>query len=89
MSECYDEIHRAIQCYDDGELCSYVSRLAHAARRNNQTVERLIIDLKLAVNALPTSSLRDHVRRELRDSVVRIAIRAYYDETDSLATRLA
>lgn len=89
MSECSEQIHRAIQSYDDGELRSYVSRLAHAARRNQQTVEGVIIDLKLAVNLLPASSLGDHVRRELRDSVVRMAIRAYNDGMDSFTTRLA
>jgi hypothetical protein len=89
MSECYERIHRAIQSYDDGELRSYVSRLAHAARRNQQAVECVIIDLKHAVNSLPASSLRERVRRELRDLVVRMAIRAYYDGTDSFTTRLA
>ena len=89
MSECFEQIHRAILSYDDGELRSYVSRLAHTARRNQQTVECVIIDLKLAVSLLPVSSLRERVRRELRDSLVRMAIRAYYDGTDALTTRLA
>jgi hypothetical protein len=44
MSECSEQIHRAIQSYDDGEL---------------------------------------------RDSIVRMAIRAYYDGMDSFTTRLA
>jgi hypothetical protein len=35
------------------------------------------------------SSLRERARRELRDSVVRIAIRAYYDGMDSFSTRVA
>lgn len=88
MSECYEQIHRAIQSYDENELCSYVARLADAAQRNNQTVEDLIVDLKSAVNALPTSALRERARRELRDTLVRIAIAAYYEGLDS-STRLA
>ena len=83
MSECFQQLHRAILSYDEGDLRSYVSRLAHSARRNHQVVEGIIIDLKLAVSLLPLSSLRDRGRRELRDSVVRMAIRAYYDKTES------
>ena len=89
MSECSKQIQRALQSYDDGDLGSYVSRLADAARTNHQTVECVIIDLKAAVNSLPASVLGAHVRRELRDAVVRMAIRAYYDSTDSFAKRLA
>jgi hypothetical protein len=89
MSECFERIHRAILSYDDGDLRSCVSRLALAARRNHQEVEVIIIELKLAVNQLPVQSLRDRPRRELRDSVVRMAIRAYYDGTDSPAPRAA
>jgi hypothetical protein len=85
MSECFEQVHRAILSYDESDLRSYVSRLAHAARRNHQTVEVIIIELKYAVSLLPVSSLRERVRRELRDSVVRMAIRAYYDGTDSLS----
>jgi hypothetical protein len=88
MSECFERIHRAIQSHDDGELRSYVSGLAHTTRQNGQTVECIIIDLKLAVDALPASSLRELGRRELRDSVVRMAIDAYYDATDSFAPPL-
>jgi hypothetical protein len=88
MSECFEQIHRAILSYDEGDLRTYVSRLAHAARRNHLTIEGVIIDLKLAVNQLPVTSLRERPRRELRDSVVRMAIRAYYDETDALTSRL-
>lgn len=87
MSECSERIHRAIQSYDDNELRSYVSRLAHSARRNQQTVDCVVIELKLAVNALPATALRDRVRRELCDSVVRMAIRAYYDGTDSVSAQ--
>jgi hypothetical protein len=89
MSECFEQIHRAIQAYDDGELRSYVARLANAARQSHQTVECVIIDLKLAVNALPASSLRERARCELRDSVVRMAIHAYYDETTLPSARIA
>jgi hypothetical protein len=90
MSECFEQVHRAILSYDESDLRSYVSRLAHGARREHQTVETVIIDLKLAVSQLPLSSLRDRERRELRDSVVRMAIRAYYDKTDaSMPTRPA
>lgn len=88
MSECYNQLERAIRSYDGGDLRSCVSRLADAARRNHQTVESIIIDLKAAVNSLPASSLGDHVRRELRDSVVRMAIRGYYDRYGLLPTRL-
>jgi hypothetical protein len=87
MSECFEQIHRAILSYDDSDLRSSVSDLAYAARQNHQTVERLIIDLKLAVNRLPVSSLRERARCELRDSVVRMAIDAYYDGTNSLTGR--
>jgi hypothetical protein len=89
LSECFEQIHRAIQSYDDDELRSCVSRLAHTARGNHQTVECVIVDLKLAVNSLPVSSLRARARRELRDSVVRMAIRAYYDGPDAFDTGLA
>jgi hypothetical protein len=87
MSECFEQVHRAILSYDETDLRSYVSRLAHTARRNHQAVEGVIIDLKLAVSLLPVSALRERVRRELRDSVVRMAIRAYYDGTDSFTGR--
>jgi uncharacterized protein (DUF1810 family) len=83
MSECFEQIHRALLSYDESDLRSCVSRLAHAARRNHQTVEGVIIDLKLAVSLVPVASLRERARRELCDSVVRMAIRAYYDGTDS------
>ncbi len=79
MSDCVEQIQRAIQSYDDGELRSYVARLADGARQNHQTIESVIVELKLAVNALPASSLGVQARHELRDSVVRIAISAYYD----------
>lgn len=88
MSECVQQIHRAIQSYDAYELSSYVAHLADAARRNNQTVECLIIDLKIAINSLPASALRERARRELRDTVVRVAIRAYYDGIDSFTPTL-
>ena len=89
MSECSRQIHRALQSYDDGDLRSYVSRLAEAARADHQTVECVIIDLKMAVNSLPASALGAHLRRDLRDAVVRIAIRAYYDGMNALPPRLA
>jgi hypothetical protein len=89
MSECFEQIHRAIQSYDDDELHSYVAHLAEVARRNNQPVEGVIIDLKLAVNTLPASALRERARVELRDSVVRVAIRAYYDGVESFTTRFS
>jgi hypothetical protein len=89
MSECYEQIHQAIQAYDDTELSSYVARLADAAQRNNQAVEDLIVDIKSAVNSLPASALRERARRELRDSLVRIAIFAYYEALDSSTTHLA
>jgi hypothetical protein len=88
MSECFEQVHRAILSYDESDLRSYVSRLAHAARRNQQAIEGVIIDLKHAVSLLPISSLRERVRRELRDSVVRMAIRAYYDGADSFTGRV-
>jgi hypothetical protein len=84
MSECFEQIHRAVLSSDESDLCYCVSQLAYAARRNHQTVDHLIIDLKLAVNLLPPRSLRDRPRRELRDLVVRMVIDAYYDETDAL-----
>jgi hypothetical protein len=89
MSECFEHIHRAVSSSDGSDLDYCVSQLAYAARRNHQTVERLIIDLKLAVNLLPPNSLRDRARQELRDSIVRMAIQAYYDETDALTARVA
>jgi hypothetical protein len=82
MSECLQQIHRAIQSYDDSELRSSVAGLADTARRDHRTVESLIVDLKFAVNSVPASALRDRERRELRDMIVRIAIRAYYDTVD-------
>lgn len=88
MSECFEQVHRAILSYDESDLRSCVARLAQAARRNNQTVERVIIDLKRAVSSLPVGSLRERPRCELRDSVVRMAISAYYDGTDSFTARV-
>jgi hypothetical protein len=89
MSACFDQVHRAVLSYDESELRTCVSRMAQAARRNHETVECVIMDLKFAVNSLPVRSLRDRVRRELCDSIVRMAIRAYYDNTAPATTRFA
>ncbi len=88
MSESFQQIQRAIQSYDDTELRSYIARLADAARQNHETVEGVIIDLKSAVNSLPAHSLRERGRGDLRDFVVRVAIRAYYDGVGSFSARL-
>ena len=87
MSECVQRIHRAIQSYDDNELSSCVAQLAQDARRNQQNVEAVIVDLKRAIDLIPASALRERARKELRDSVVRVAIRAYYDGSDSFSTQ--
>jgi hypothetical protein len=88
MSEYRQQIHRAIQSYDDGELRASVASLARAARREHRTVESLIIDLKQAVSALSERALLNYERRELRDAVVSVAIRAYYDPAE-LTPRIA
>ena len=48
-------------------------------------MEAIIVDLKDAVSAIPASALREHSRSELRDAVVRVAIRAYYEGAESVA----
>lgn len=89
MSACFDQVHRAALSYDESELPACVSRMAQTARRDHQTLECVISDLKLAVNSLPIRSLRDRARRELCDLIVRVAVRAYYDSPDSATTQLA
>ena len=79
MSDSLKLIHRAIQSYDHGEVEAVVVRLAQVARREHAPIEQLIVDLKQAVNSLPMAALRDRARTELRDSIVRIAIAAYYE----------
>ena len=57
MSDCRQQIHHAIQSYDNS-------------------------DLKWAVSSLPEPALLNYERRELRDTVVSVAIRAYYDPAE-------
>jgi hypothetical protein len=87
VSESLQLLHRAIQAYDPAEVESVVVRLAQGARREHTPIEQLIVDLKNAVNALPIAVLRDRARNELRDSIVRLAIAAYYDGSYSPAPR--
>ncbi|MGQ0714664.1 MAG: hypothetical protein ACT4PJ_13160 [Gemmatimonadaceae bacterium] len=75
-------LQQAIQSCDAREIEAAVVRVAEAARRDEQTVERLIVELKRAVDSLPASAFRDRARVELRDAIVRIAIGAYYDRSD-------
>ena len=89
MTECFQEIQRTIQSYDVREIQLCVARMAESARQRQMPIEALIVDLKEAVNALPTSSLRERARSELRDGVVRVAIRAYYDGAESVSADLA
>lgn len=89
MSECLQEIQRSIQSYDERELRRCVARLAESARHKQQPVEVVIVNLKNAVNALPVSALRERPRTELRDTVVRVAIRAYYEGAESATDELA
>src|SRR5688572_23971679 len=84
MSECFHEIQRTIQSYDAREMQLCVARMAESARHRQTPIEALIVDLKDAVNALPASCLRERARSELRDEVVRVAIRAYYDGAESV-----
>ena len=86
MSECFQEIQRSIQSYDERELRLCVGRLAEAARHGQRPVEALIVEIKAAVSALPVSALRERPRTELRDEMVRVAIRAYYEGAESVAT---
>lgn len=88
MSEYFHLLHRAIQSYDDSEVEAIVARIAQTARHEQQPCERLIVALKNAVNELPASTLRERARSELRDAVVRTAITAYYEGTDSYAPRV-
>jgi len=88
MSEYREQIHRAIQSYDEFELRLSVASLAREARLERRTVESLIVDLKLAVSALSGRALLNYERRELRDAVVSVAIRAYYDPIE-LTPRIA
>jgi hypothetical protein len=85
MSECLDEIQRSIQSYDERELLSCVARIAESARRKQEPVEAMIVNLKNAVSAIPASALRERSRTELRDAVVRVAIRAYYEGAESVS----
>jgi hypothetical protein len=82
MSEYREQIHRAIQSHDDGELRALAASLARAARREHRTCEALIVDLKQAVSSLPARALLYYERCELRDVVVSLAIRAYYDPAE-------
>jgi hypothetical protein len=84
MSECFQEIQRTIQSYDERELHLCVARMAESARRRQTPIEAVIVDLKNAVNALPASCLRERARSQLRDDVVRVAIRAYYEGAESV-----
>jgi hypothetical protein len=89
MSECFQEIQRAIQSYDERELRVCVARLAETARQRQRPVEAVIVEIKGAVNALPASCLRERARSELRDELVRVAIRAYYEGAEPATTELA
>ena len=89
MSACFDQVYRAALSYDEGELSACVSRMAQTARRNQETLECVISELKFAVNSLPIRSLRDRARRDLCDLIVRVAVRAYHDSPDSATTQLA
>ena len=89
MSESLQLLHRAIQSYDHAEVEAVVVRLAQGARRDQEPVEQFIVNLKNAVNSLPMAALRDRARSELRDSIVRIAIAAYYDGGQPSAPRYA
>lgn len=89
MSERIERIHEALQSYDDRELETVVGRLAQSARGEQQPVERLIVDLKYAVDSLPASALRARPRRELRDSVVRMVITAYYENAEAPASHFS
>jgi hypothetical protein len=89
VSESQQLIHRAIQSYDHAEVEAVVVRLAQVARRDQTPVEQLIVDLKHAVNSLPLAALRDRARSELRDSIVRIAIAAYYESAEGAAPQFA
>ena len=84
MTECFQEIQRTIQSYDERELRLCVARLADAARQRQRPIEALIIEIKAAVSALPMSSLRERPRSELRDEMVRVAIHAYYEGVESV-----
>ena len=88
MSECFQEIQRSIQSYDERDLLLCAARIAESARQKEQPVEVVIVELKNAVNAIPASALRERARSELRDAVVRVAIRAYYDGADSATDEL-
>jgi hypothetical protein len=89
MSECFQEIQRTIQSYDEREMQLCVARMAEAAHQSQVPIESLIVDLKDAVNALPASCLRERARSELRDEVVRVAIRGYYEGAEAVSAELA
>jgi hypothetical protein len=84
MTECFQEIQRTIQSYDERELRLCVARMAEAARHQQRPIEGLIVEIKAAMSALPVSSLRERPRSELRDDMVRVAIQAYYDGAESV-----
>lgn len=89
MTECFQEIQRTIQAYDVREMQLCVARMAESARQQQMPIETLIVELKAAVSALPASSLRERARSELRDELVRVAIRAYYEGAESVSAELA
>ena len=89
MTECFQEIQRTIQSYDVREMQLCVARMAESARQRQMPIEGLIVELKTAVSALPASSLRERARSELRDELVRVAIRAYYEGAESVSAELA
>ena len=86
MTECVQEIQRTIQSYDERELRLCVARLAESARQRGRPIEAVIVELKQALSALPASALRERPRSELRDEMVRVAIRAYYEGAESVTT---
>lgn len=81
MSDSEQVIHRAIQSHDHAEVEATIVHLAQAARNEQAPIEQLIVKLKHAVNSLPLAALRERARTDLRDSIVRIAIAAYYEST--------
>lgn len=89
VSERIQPLQEALQSYDDRDLEAAIVRLAQSAHDQQETVERLIVDLKHAVDSLPANALRARSRRDLRDCIVRLAITAYYESAEPEASRFS
>lgn len=80
LQACHDTFRRHA---NDGSALDHVSsdvdRLCDVARRDKLPPERMLVDLKHTLDAVPELDLLDPERREeIRSRVVQYAIREYF-----------